>query len=83
MPGPTKVNYLVLLFLVWQQSLSITDLTLLLLLCFLFLGKPSKVWVTNLRPPGTIYGKDSIQVIPKLKGKTAKKLAVHDLNFCE
>uniref|UniRef100_A0A7S4ACI6 Uncharacterized protein n=1 Tax=Pseudo-nitzschia australis TaxID=44445 RepID=A0A7S4ACI6_9STRA len=43
------------------------------------LGKPSKVWITDTRSQGSIYGKDSIQVIPKLKGKTAKKLATHGL----
>eukprot|EP00536_Pseudo-nitzschia_multiseries_P013397 jgi/Psemu1/35149/gm1.35149_g len=42
-------------------------------------GMPSKVWIRDDRPPGAIYGNESVQQIPKLKGKTFQKLQQHGL----
>eukprot|EP00536_Pseudo-nitzschia_multiseries_P014531 jgi/Psemu1/39043/gm1.39043_g len=42
-------------------------------------GIPSKVWIRDDRPPGAIYGNESVQQIPKLKGKMFEKLQQHGL----
>mmetsp|Transcript_23 Transcript_23/g.35 ORF Transcript_23/g.35 Transcript_23/m.35 type:complete len:408 (-) Transcript_23:84-1307(-) len=43
------------------------------------LGKASTVWIENLCPQGAVYELESIQSIPKLKGKTAEKLIRHGI----
>eukprot|EP00536_Pseudo-nitzschia_multiseries_P008689 jgi/Psemu1/21101/gm1.21101_g len=42
-------------------------------------GMPSKVWICDDRPPGAIYRNESVQQIPKLKGKTFEKIQQHGL----
>eukprot|EP00536_Pseudo-nitzschia_multiseries_P011520 jgi/Psemu1/29172/gm1.29172_g len=42
-------------------------------------GMPSKVWICDDQPPGAIYGNESVQQIPKLKGKMFEKLQQHGL----
>eukprot|EP00536_Pseudo-nitzschia_multiseries_P003424 jgi/Psemu1/7750/gm1.7750_g len=42
-------------------------------------GMPSKVWICDDQPPGAIYGNESVQQIPKLKGKMFQKLQQHGL----
>eukprot|EP00536_Pseudo-nitzschia_multiseries_P008358 jgi/Psemu1/20239/gm1.20239_g len=42
-------------------------------------GIPSKVWICNDQPPGAIYRNESVQQIPKLKGKMFEKLQQHGL----